>query len=127
MHLRSGEITLHTVQAYLITRSKVSVFAANKELRYLRALFNFGIKQGLVKTNPTQAGIHAGRKEIKYIPSKEDVAKVLLAADPDTQDYLVASRKPWPGWGRSIGLPGKMWTSTEKLLSSTPGRRKAVI
>ena len=32
-------------------------------------------------------------KKIKYIPSKEDVAKVLLAADPDTQDYLVAIKE----------------------------------
>ena len=76
---------------YLIKRSKVSAFTANKELRYLRALFNFGIKQGLVKTNPTQGlEFMPVEKKIKYIPSKEDVAKVLLAADPDTQDYLVA-------------------------------------
>ncbi|MFA4901888.1 MAG: phage integrase SAM-like domain-containing protein [Desulfobaccales bacterium] len=52
--LRCGEITLQIVQAYLIKRARVAAFTANKELRYLRALFNFGIKQGLVKTNPTQ-------------------------------------------------------------------------
>jgi len=99
----SGEITLEMVQAYLIKRSKVSAFTANKELRYLRALFNFGIKQGLVNTNPTHGlEFMPVEKKIKYIPSKEDVAKVLLAADPDTQDYLVAIRKPWAGWGKSI-------------------------
>ena len=63
-NLMSGEITLQMVQAYLIKRSKVSAFTANKELRYLRALFNFGIKQGLVNTNTDpRIGIHAGRKE----------------------------------------------------------------
>jgi integrase len=93
-NLRSGEITLQMVQAYLIKRSKVSAFTANKELRYLRALFNFGIKQGLVNTNPTHGlEFMPVEKKIKYIPSKEDVAKVLLAADPDTQDYLVAIKE----------------------------------
>jgi len=85
---------LQMVQAYLIKRSKVSAFTANKELRYLRALFNFGIKQGLVNTNPTHGlEFMPVEKKIKYIPSKEDVAKVLLAADPDTQDYLVAIKE----------------------------------
>lgn len=92
--LRCGEITLQMVQAYLIKRSKVSAFTANKELRYLRALFNFGIKQGLVKANPTQGlEFMPVEKKIKYIPSKEDVAKVLLVADPDTQDYLGAIKE----------------------------------
>ena len=27
-------------------------------------------------------------KQIKYVPPKEDVLRVILAADPDTQDYL---------------------------------------
>jgi integrase len=93
-NLRCGEITLHMVQAYLIRRSKVSAFTANKELRYFRALFNFGIKQGLVRTNPTQGlEFMPVEKKIKYIPSREDVAKVLLAADPETQDYLVAIKE----------------------------------
>ena len=90
-NLRCGEITLQMAQAFLIKRSKVSAFTANKNLRFLRALFNFGIKQGLVKVNPTQGlEFMPEAKKIKYIPSKEDVAKVLLAAEPDTQDYLVA-------------------------------------
>jgi integrase len=93
-NLMSGEITLQMVQAYLIKRSKVSAFTANKELRYLRALFNFGIKQGLVNTNPTHGlEFMPVEKKIKYIPSKEDVAKVLLAADTNTQDYLVAIKE----------------------------------
>ncbi|MDP2045960.1 MAG: tyrosine-type recombinase/integrase [Deltaproteobacteria bacterium] len=93
-NLRSGEITLQMIQKYLIKRSEVSAFTANKELRYLRALFNFGIKQGLVKSNPTQGlEFMPVEKKIKYIPSKEDVAKVLLAADPNSQDYLVAIKE----------------------------------
>jgi integrase len=93
-HLKCAEITLPMLQGYLIKRSKVSAYTANKELRNLRALFNFGIKQGLVKTNPTlEMEFMPVEKKIKYIPTKEDVAKVLLVADPDTQDYLVAIKE----------------------------------
>lgn len=89
--LNCGEVTIQMVQGYLIKRAKVSAFTANKELRYLRALFNFGIKRGMLKTNPTQGlEFMPVAKKIKYIPSKEDVARVLLAAEPETQDYLVA-------------------------------------
>jgi integrase len=31
--------------------------------------------------------------KIKDLPSKEDVAKVILAAEPETQDYLVAIKE----------------------------------
>ncbi len=29
-------------------------------------------------------------RRLRYVPPKEDIAKVLLAADPDTQAYLLA-------------------------------------
>ena len=32
-------------------------------------------------------------KKIKYIPSKEDVLRVIMAADPETQDYLWAIKE----------------------------------
>lgn len=84
-------ITPPMVQNYLIKRSKSGVVAANKELRYLRATFNYGIKLGLIKCNPTKGlEFMPVEKKLRYVPSKEDVAKVLLAADPDTQDYLIA-------------------------------------
>jgi integrase len=92
--LRASEITRAMVQEYLIKRGGVSAVTANKDLRCLRALFNFGIKQELMKTNPTQGlEFMPVEKKIKYIPSKEDVAKVLLAAEPETQDYLVAIKE----------------------------------
>lgn len=86
-----GDITTQMVLDYLIKRGKESVFAANRDLRYLRAAFNFGIKQGLIKANPTNGlEFMPVERRLKYVPSKEDVAKVLLAADPDVQNYLVA-------------------------------------
>jgi integrase len=92
--LRASEITRAMVQKYLLKRGEVSAVTANRDLRYLRALFNFGIKQELVKANPTQGlEFMPVEKKIKYIPSKEDVAKIILAAEPETQDYLVAIKE----------------------------------
>jgi integrase len=85
------DLTPRMVQAYLIHRGKGAAFAANRDLRYLRATFNFGIKQGLIKNNPTHGlEFMPVDRKLRYVPSKEDVSKVLLAADPDAQDYLVA-------------------------------------
>jgi len=73
----------------MICRAKVSNFTANKDLRYLRATFNHGIKRKLIKNNPTKdISFLPEEKRIKYIPSTQDVFKVIMAADPDTQDYL---------------------------------------
>jgi integrase len=85
------DVSTQMVQDYIIQRGKDSAFAANRDLRYLRATFNFGLKRGWIKNNPTNGleFIPVERK-IKYIPSKDDVAKVLLVADPNTQDYLIA-------------------------------------
>ena len=83
-------ITPILVQEYLIKRSRISAHVANKDLRYLRALFNFGIRRGLSLNDPTKGlEFMPIERRLKYVPSKEDVAKVLLAADPDTQDYLL--------------------------------------
>lgn len=85
------DLTTRMVQAYLLQRGKVSALTANKELRYLRATFNFGIKQGMIKTNPSHGlEFMPVDRKLKYVPPKEDVSQVLLAAEPEVQDYLVA-------------------------------------
>ncbi len=85
---------IHTemVRKYLLKRLKDrSAFTANKDLRYLRALFNFAMHptRDWIKTNPTR-GIEffPTEKRIKYVPSKQDVLRVIMAAEPETQDYL---------------------------------------
>ncbi len=89
--LKSAEITKAMLQKYLLKRAKVSAITANKELRYVRALFNFGIKFDLIQENPTKGlEFMPVERRLRYVPPKEDVAKVLLAAGPDTQDCLVA-------------------------------------
>ena len=90
--LNCSEISTDMIETYLLKRSKkTSACTANKELRYLRALFNFAMKRkrGWISANPTR-GIEflPAEKPIKYVPPKHDVLAVILAADPDTQDYL---------------------------------------
>jgi len=87
--LQCHEITTDMIQAYIIERSGVSAYTANSDLRCLRALFNFCIKRGWISVTPTQnISFLSVEKKIKYVPSKEDVSSVLMAADPDTMDYL---------------------------------------
>ena len=88
-YLYCRQITQEMIQKFIFVRKEVSPDTANKEIRYLRATFNFGIEKKLITENPTD-GIDflPVEKKIKYIPPKEDVWKVLLAADPETQDYL---------------------------------------
>ena len=90
--LNCSEITPEMIQSHLIQRSRqTSPYTANKELRYLRALFNFGVnpKRGWISNNPTRGiDFFPVEKRIKYVPPKEDVLKVILVADPEMQDYL---------------------------------------
>jgi len=90
--MKCDEITVDMVQAFLLKRKRdVSPITANKELRLLRSLFNFAMKvpRKWIPENPT-SGIEffPVEKNEKYVPPKEDVAKVLMAADPATKDYL---------------------------------------
>ena len=77
---------------YLLMRLKeTSAYTANKELRYLRAVFNFAMHptRNWMNYNPTRGiDFFPVEKKIKYVPPKEDVLRVILVARPDTQDYL---------------------------------------
>ena len=91
-----SRITQADIQHFILRRSQVSAYTANKDLRYLRATFNFAMKQSprMIMFNPTD-GIKflPVEKRAKHIPSKADLLKVILAADPDTQDYLLVMRE----------------------------------
>jgi len=92
--MENSSITRGMIQEWVIVRNKVSAYVANKEIRHLRALFNWGKKEGLIRENPTN-GINflPIDKKIKYIPPKEDVLKILFATDQNTQDYLWAIKE----------------------------------
>jgi integrase len=87
--LMCTNISNDMIESHIIKRSIVSACVANKELQYLRALFNYGIKRRLITYNPTD-NIEFLPVEInrKYVPPKDDVLKVISIADPDTQQYL---------------------------------------
>jgi hypothetical protein len=91
---RCDEIVTEMIRLFLLKRLKrTSAYTSNKELRHLRALFNFAMHptRNWMDHNPTR-GIEffPVEKKIKYVPPKEDVLRVILAADPDTQDYLLS-------------------------------------
>jgi integrase len=87
--LTCKEISSEMIENHIIKRLQVSACVANKEIEQLRALFNFGIKRKIIDTNPTEnIDFFPVEKRKKYIPSKEDVLKVISSADPETQQYL---------------------------------------
>jgi integrase len=80
---------LGTIQSYMISRSNVSQYTANKDLRYLRAAFNHGLKRGWIQNDPTKdVTFMPVEKRIRYVPSTEDVYRVIAAAKPEIRDYL---------------------------------------
>jgi integrase len=92
--LACSQITQDMIQQFVLKRAKVSPYCANKEIRYLRATFNFGMKRKLIFENPVD-GIEflPVDKKIKYVPPAEDIDKVIAIADADTQDYLWVIRE----------------------------------
>jgi integrase len=87
--LLSKEITHGMVEQFLIVRRGVSPYTANKELRHLRAVFNYGKKKRYINQNPTDGiDFFPVEKRIKYVPSSEDIETVISLATQETQDYL---------------------------------------
>jgi len=87
--LMCGEVTRDMVQRHINERLMVSPCSANQDIRYLRATFNFGKKLDYITCNPTQGiDFFPVEHKTKYIPSSEDIDRVIASASPDTQDYL---------------------------------------
>ena len=94
-HLPCGEITQDLIEKFVIERSSVSNDTANKEIRYLRATFNFGMKKKYITSNPLDGVefLPVEKKVKKYVPSPEEIDKVIAIADPDKQDYIWVIRE----------------------------------
>ncbi len=92
--MKVGEITSMVVQKYIFERAKQSHYAANYDLRLLKALFNQGIQHNVVAENPVR-GIPflPVEKKAKYVPPAQDIDKIISLANPDTQDYLWTIRE----------------------------------
>ncbi len=85
-----SKLLTEMIERRLMERKKVSAYSANKELRHLRVIFNFGKKKFNLQSNPTD-GIEffPTTKKIKYVPSPEDIEKALSIAEPEVRDYLM--------------------------------------
>ncbi len=99
------------VQAFLLERKKVSAFVANKDLRYLRATINFGLRKKYIENNPAEGlEFFPVDKKLKYVPPLEDIEKVISEADQDTQDYLRTIQETLARMGEVNGM---LWEDVE--------------
>lgn len=92
--MKACQVTSMEIQKYMLDRGKESHYAANYDLRLLKALFNHGIQNKVISDNPAR-GIPflPVEKRAKYVPSAQDIDKVLSVATPDVQDYLWTIRE----------------------------------
>jgi integrase len=92
--LNCTDISEEMVQKHVLERSRISAYTANKDLRYLRATFNFGLKKRLLNMNPTEGvDFLPVEKKVRQVPSAEEIDRVIEVAEPDTQDYLWTIRE----------------------------------
>lgn len=88
------KITGMEVQKFILERAKQGHYAANYDLRLLKALFNHGIQHKLLAENPVRnVPFLPVEKRAKYVPPPQDIDKIIALADPDTQDYLWTIRE----------------------------------
>ncbi len=83
--LDCSQIDREMIEQFVTKRKReVSARTANKEVRYLRSVFNYGKKKHDLGTNPT-GGIDffPVDKRIQYIPTPSDVQLVILHARAD--------------------------------------------
>ncbi len=84
-------LTKHTIKAYLRNRMmNDGNKCANRDLKELKALFNWGVKEEMLYKNPCiNIESYNEEAEPRYVPPVEDVNKVLLVADQDEMDLLM--------------------------------------
>lgn len=88
---KKKDIVREDVEQYLLETALKSHFVANKELRFIKALFNHGLERNMLSTNPAdRIKYFAVEKKKKYIPPKKDVEKVLSLATKEQNSYLLA-------------------------------------
>lgn len=87
---RKREITRKDIELYLMEKAKTSTFSANNHLRMIKALFNHGVDREWFSYNPAgKIKYFPVKRSKKYIPTKEDILKVLAKANPKDKAYLL--------------------------------------
>jgi integrase len=105
--LKCSQISQAMVERFLFRRRKVSPETANKEIRYLKATFNWGKKRKLISENPVVGiDLFPEGSKLKHVPSSEDISKVIKVATQDQADYLWTIRETM---GRSIEINRLTW------------------
>jgi integrase len=130
-HLPCDQITQNMVRVWIQIRGRKSPHTGNKEIRFLRALFNWGKKQNppFVKINPVDGidPLPIKEKFVKYVPPKEDLAKVLWLAGQrggDLMDYLYAL---WDTKGRMSEINRLTWEDVKLDEGQAPWKRSHVV
>ena len=83
------QITTDDIEEYLKEVAKQSKPLANKRLRLVKALFNYGIKRNWFRFNPVSGIDYFGvERKTKYIPPIEDIDKVMSLATEEQRRYL---------------------------------------
>lgn len=104
---RVSRIDRDLIEQYLNEVAKKSKAKANKDLVHMRALFNHAVKRGWIKANPTN-GIEKfpATKSKRYIPTQEDIQKVMALAKPIDRLYLMTIAHTL---GRVRGINNLKW------------------
>jgi integrase len=85
-----NEIERKDVKQFLNGVAKRWPSIANKYLRFIRAMFNFDITEGMVDYDPSKGlKFYPVHRSINYIPPNEDIGKILNSAKPLEKDYLL--------------------------------------
>ena len=109
--LACSQITREMITDLRNERSKVSNETANKELRHLKALFNWGVKNEILTSNPAaNVAMMRIEKKSKRIPTQEEINKVFEVATAEQQDYLWCLRETL---GRSREINGLTWDDVD--------------
>jgi integrase len=83
------EVTREDVETYLNGRALKSTIAANKELRFIKALLNHGVERGYCDNPASKVRPYPVSRKRKYIPSEGDIKAVFAVAAPMDRLYLM--------------------------------------
>ena len=85
------EILRKDVEDYLSEQAEKSNTLANRDLRMIKALFSHGVDREMLDKNPAERiKFFPVDEKQKYVPSKEDIEKVISVATPRQSHYLLA-------------------------------------
>jgi len=78
------DISRGHIEEHLLRRAQaVSTATANKDLKFIKAIFSFGVQMGYCSGNPASAIARMPTEErLKYVPPLDDFMKVYMVARP---------------------------------------------